>query len=111
MPRLIARRPNRLDALYHRLRTQHYARSATEWPIVDLPMLPLRPVAYVVDMNTNKSRNNRSLQHALAQVAGENFRKQGKDVDAHRFSIVGQLRSLRHGLRALRRRHVLSLAF
>ena len=84
MARLVARCLHRLDAIHHRLRPQHHARPAAERPIVDLPMLPLCPVANVVDVDTNQSRNNRSLQHALAQVAGEYFREQGQDVDAHR---------------------------
>jgi hypothetical protein len=84
MPRLIARRLHCLDAIHYRLRPQHHARPAAEWPIVNLPMLTLCPVANVVDVNTNKSGNNRALQHTLAQVAGEYFRKQGQDVDAHR---------------------------
>src|SRR5690349_520866 len=84
MSRLITRSLHRLDALNHRLRPQHHAWTAAERSIVNLPMLALRPVANVVDVDANQPRNNRSLEHALAHVAGEDFRKQGQYVDAHR---------------------------
>src|SRR5690349_14152671 len=84
MSRLITRSLHRLDALNHRLRPQHHAWTAAERSIVNLPMLALRPVANVVDVDANQPRNNRPLQYTLAQVAGEDFRKQGQHVDAHR---------------------------
>src|SRR5262249_35674055 len=55
-----------------------------ERPVVHAFVLALRPVPNVPEMNRYQSTLNRQLENALRQVALEDLREQGQDVEPHR---------------------------
>jgi hypothetical protein len=83
MTSLITLRLHGFGAFDDRFRPKHHARPTTERTVVNLFVFSLCPIADVVNLNVHNARVNCSLQQALAQVAGEHFRKQGQNINSH----------------------------
>ncbi len=71
------------DAIDHRLDFEQHAGAAAVGAIVDGFVFIFGPVADVVQIDLHQAVLDGQLQQALAQVAGEDFREEGEDVETH----------------------------